>query len=331
MNCDSFQVILQDLGRGFPLELRTRQEGLAHAEKCPACAARLKDECRLLAGLEAVAASFADIQAPPTVEEALLRAFRKRTIQKGESVQARHPEPLQVSPNRPLTRPSGTLSPVERAVVKKEILSPRPQQGRAERGEGAGLVEHDLLPKPSRAVRGDWPLLVAALALLAISLSAWFSLQRPARRPDQGVAQTKPPLTQKIPPELSSRPLPRVVPEAPKATRNPLVQAESGSSHRPAVQASHLHHLAVPPDLEKPGAQDEAEVEPTEVATEFLPLSYGDPVSSEEGGQLVRIRLPRTTLLTFGFPMSEELAPEPIKADVLLGEDGRARAIRFVH
>src|SRR5262249_33501598 len=138
---------------------------------------------------------------------------------------------------------------------------------------------------------------IAAIALLGTGLAAWFSLQKPARRPDQGVAQTTPPLTQKIPPELSSRPLPRVVPEAPKATRNPLVQPKSGSSHRPAVQASHLRHLAGPPELEKPGAQDEAEVEPAEVVTEFLPLSYGDPVSSEEGGQLVRVRLPRTTLL----------------------------------
>ena len=78
--------------------------------------------------------------------------------------------------------------------------------------------------------------------------------------------------------------------------------------------------------------EEYAALDQTEIATDFLPLSYEDTSSSSlEGGQLVRVQLPRTTLLSFGFPMSEERAPEPIKADVLFGADGMARAIRFVH
>src|SRR5437773_10038280 len=52
-------------------------------------------------------------------------------------------EKMSVSPNlrsagnAPLTRPSGTLSPLERAVSKKEILSPRPHRGREAGPEGA--------------------------------------------------------------------------------------------------------------------------------------------------------------------------------------------------
>ena len=67
-----------------------------------------------------------------------------------------------------------------------------------------------------------------------------------------------------------------------------------------------------------------------EVATEFLPLTYGDNLIPLEGGQVVRIRLPRSALTSFGLPVNEERAGEHIKADVLLGQDGVARAIRFV-
>ena len=37
-----------------------------------------------------------------------------------------------------------------------------------------------------------------------------------------------------------------------------------------------------------------------------------------------------SALATFGIPMNEERAEEAIRADVLLGEDGLARAVRFV-
>lgn len=62
--------------------------------------------------------------------------------------------------------------------------------------------------------------------------------------------------------------------------------------------------------------------------TEFIPIMY-DPEPIERG-QIVRIRLPRSALATFGIPMNEDRAEEAIRADVLLGEDGLARAVRFV-
>jgi len=65
-----------------------------------------------------------------------------------------------------------------------------------------------------------------------------------------------------------------------------------------------------------------------EVMTDFIPIVY-DPEPIERG-QIVRIRLPRAALATFGIPVNEEHAEEAIRADVLLGEDGLARAVRFV-
>jgi hypothetical protein len=66
-----------------------------------------------------------------------------------------------------------------------------------------------------------------------------------------------------------------------------------------------------------------------ERATEFIPLLYGNP--PPERGHVVRIRMSRSALVPFGFPMNPERAFEPVNADVLVGEDGLARAIRFVY
>jgi hypothetical protein len=66
-------------------------------------------------------------------------------------------------------------------------------------------------------------------------------------------------------------------------------------------------------------------------AREFIPLPYSPAFTASEGGQVVRITLPRSSLRTLGFPINEERAFERIQADVLLGNDGIARAIRVVH
>jgi hypothetical protein len=65
-----------------------------------------------------------------------------------------------------------------------------------------------------------------------------------------------------------------------------------------------------------------------EVMTEFIPIVY-DPEPIDRG-QIVRIRLPLAALASFGLPVNEEHAEETIRADVVLGEDGLARAVRFV-
>jgi hypothetical protein len=44
----------------------------------------------------------------------------------------------------------------------------------------------------------------------------------------------------------------------------------------------------------------------------------------------MRVELPRSTLAGFGLPVNMERVNERVKADVLVGPDGQARAIRFV-
>jgi hypothetical protein len=67
-----------------------------------------------------------------------------------------------------------------------------------------------------------------------------------------------------------------------------------------------------------------------EVATFFMPLGYAGPINPQDGGQLVRVELPRSAMLSMGLPVNMDRYGERVKADVLLGPDGLARAIRFV-
>ena len=67
-----------------------------------------------------------------------------------------------------------------------------------------------------------------------------------------------------------------------------------------------------------------------EVATDFIPLPYGSAFEPIAGGQIVRIRLPRSALRSVGLPVNEERGSGEVDADVILGEDMSVRAIRFI-
>jgi hypothetical protein len=73
-----------------------------------------------------------------------------------------------------------------------------------------------------------------------------------------------------------------------------------------------------------------ADAKDREYTTDFFLLRYGNDHESMESGELIRVQMPRSALITFGLPVNVERAGEMIKADLLIGEDGLARAIRFV-
>jgi len=65
-----------------------------------------------------------------------------------------------------------------------------------------------------------------------------------------------------------------------------------------------------------------------EVVTEFFPLI--DSAPPFERGQMLRVQLPAAAMRTVGLPVGEDHLADPIQADVLVGEEGMPRAIRFV-
>lgn len=67
-----------------------------------------------------------------------------------------------------------------------------------------------------------------------------------------------------------------------------------------------------------------------EITTDFIPLSYGAEYIPIESGQIIRVKMARSALISFGLPMSQDRIDEQVKADILISNDGLAHAIRFV-
>ena len=64
-----------------------------------------------------------------------------------------------------------------------------------------------------------------------------------------------------------------------------------------------------------------------EIKTEFIALSYArDP----ESGQIVRVRVPSSMMVSLGLVVSVEKPSDLVDAEVLVGDDGLTRAIRFI-
>ena len=67
-----------------------------------------------------------------------------------------------------------------------------------------------------------------------------------------------------------------------------------------------------------------------EVATTFYALPDADSLAPMEDATVIRVRLPRSAMRMVGLPVNEERLSEHIQADVVFGQDGLMRAVRFV-
>jgi hypothetical protein len=112
---------------------------------------------------------------------------------------------------------------------------------------------------------------------------------------------------------------------APKPVNTPGPRAEPPVD-RDQVAAEQLKNL--PKRVRRrPSVDSPDEVE---VVTRFFPLREGEDLTTLDSLQVVRVELPGSALGEVGLPVDPETANEPVKADVVLGQDGLARAIRFV-
>ena len=165
---------------------------------------------------------------------------------------------------------------------------------------------------PVRVNPRYWIAAVAAMLLIAISLIVFSWTKRPAAEPRMAGKQEEPqpkPQVRESNEQLVhdvEKPAPREIPKRvyPRQVR-PV-------SSRRADNASVANHVT------------------KEIATDFIPLSYMSAASLQEGGQIIRVQLPRSALANFGLPVNMDRYNEKVKADVLYGVDGMARAIRFV-
>lgn len=65
--------------------------------------------------------------------------------------------------------------------------------------------------------------------------------------------------------------------------------------------------------------------------TGFVPVPSAVGLPAFESGHIVRMTVPVTALPSYGVDISPAPSGEPVEADVLVGQDGLARAIRLVN
>lgn len=276
MNCQHFEMLINDLARGQMVEVATRESALAHIETCARCAARLADEHALTAGLRVVTANTVTTEAPPRVEAALLTAFRQRD---------------QSTPSMPAIKPATALAPMNARRWWR------------------------------------WTMAAAATLLVMFALAVSYLQDRPkfgqvAKSPDVHPTPAESPSP--IQDDDTSALVPVQAYDPEDDIRRPAIQFTSKqpryiardyrSKGRPSVTA--------PVNATKAGA--------TEIATDFLPLVDESSLQTMNSGRVIRVELPRSALVSFGLPVNMERTNERVKADVLLGDDGLARAVRFV-
>jgi hypothetical protein len=62
----------------------------------------------------------------------------------------------------------------------------------------------------------------------------------------------------------------------------------------------------------------------------FIPLPNTEAVQANEEMGVVHVEVPRSAMLAVGLDVSADRAGEMVQADVMLGSDGVARAVRFL-
>lgn len=106
----------------------------------------------------------------------------------------------------------------------------------------------------------------------------------------------------------------------------PAVSMVSAPIQVPREAAAPVAAVAV--QVPRKAARKIARPEAHEVVTDFFPLM--DPAPPFERGQMLRVQLPAAAMRTVGLPVREDHLTDPVQADVLVGEEGMPRAIRFV-
>ena len=67
-----------------------------------------------------------------------------------------------------------------------------------------------------------------------------------------------------------------------------------------------------------------------EIATPFFTLPFSDAALPLDEATMIRVELPRSALELAGLPVDEDRRNQRVRADLILGMDGLARAIRFI-
>jgi hypothetical protein len=310
MNCSEFEACLPELVAKESQLDRIHTEARSHASTCSRCAARLAEEQALVAGLRAWAHSTRHETAAADVEDALLKRFRElgRAKETGLEIQL---------PKRRLWKTPGYVG-----LAASVLLLVGWALMQFTRETGVEQAQRQPAPKPSAsseekaAARRKIPSLGGGAAG-ADGVGPRSDTTHP-----EGLVALPPPgrgITLKKSSEPSAEPVKK--PVRPVRPRRPQVSTP--------VTDSRIQYAAGA-SRRSEGSLAAERTANDRIETEFIPFMAAGPRFPSEQRQFVRVKLPRSALQVFGLPMNMERAREPVQADVMLGEDGRALAVRFV-
>ena len=320
MNCQEFESNLEGLARGALTDSRARAEASAHEEACQRCAARLADERALTSSLRALASSMKEAQTPARVEAALVAEFRARAasvaVVMDESGAAKDESGAVAAPN--------VVTLPERAGVRS--WSWAKTLAVASLAAAAALALYMLIPpflsapsKKANAVAGTQP-----------ERKQQDNTTHDARTNTTSASDDKQLASSTDDTSAHDDTSPQPSSSVRDEDMTPRVTSARRSTTpvRAATVSFGTNGVGV---VSPPGREVAAEAAgDREIATDFIPLVQGGRFGQADGGHLVRVELPRSALVSFGLPVNFERAGGRVKADVLLGDDGIARAIRFV-
>ncbi|HEX4947723.1 MAG TPA: hypothetical protein VFZ34_13720 [Blastocatellia bacterium] len=194
-------------------------------------------------------------------------------------------------------------------VVRTELM----QRQASPRVEAALLTalrsqrHHKTKPLPIQAQWLSWRLasVVAPMLLIALAGFAWMSFHRKPQSQQASLPTASPTLS-------SSTPAPESMPE------KELVAATSKPVRPLTARVLPRRPNRLPA------------IKPSEPVAPFYSLVEEGQMAPLESVRIVRIEVPASSLVKLGVPLTEKTLSQPVQADLLLGQDGLARAIRFV-
>jgi len=309
MNCQQFITLIVEAARGQMLDAAARDGAMRHAESCAACAARLAQEQSLTNALRTVALTLKETSAPARVEAKLLAAFQDGLASSNAAT----------TDSSPVALPARVATQAQASNLRSRRLA-------------------------------VWATAIAA-SLVLVALVALYKGFTHSAAPQQTTTNGKPSDSQDSPPvNALAVPTPTLAtsgtaahqPKRETVNQKPHVESARGSlksargtgprmlTSRQVIDGGSAIIEASGTAAASNGTGGAVTSNEAERVTEFISLVAGAPAATPlEGGQLVRVQLPRAALASLGLPLNVERENESVKADVLLGNDGLARAIRF--
>lgn len=317
MNCQEFQIHFNDRDN------RTSTDDLnaqAHAQSCLACKDFAREQ-NLTNCLRGFAASTAACQPSPAVETALRQAFRQHNAPQVAAVAATIPAFDDMRNEATAAPDLYKQKSHEQVGINHLIAAQMANVWQMHQGVFASVI-------------------VAAMCLTTLGVFAarWQTPEQANNEtafinPTSQQSDASPTFTaqQSSSPEIISSPSPLDFADAAPTNDAPAAYIQTAryttGRRTAAPRPRGKTNDRAMPDA-KPVAP-ENQIENEQVATQFFPLDDGLSMPVESG-HLMKIEMPRSALASFGLPTSIERANEVVKAEVLVGTDGIARAIRFV-